>query len=96
MSVMTLDGLVSRTAIASIDLYQQHLSPHKGFACPHRLLHGDRSCSEYAKQVLSNSGFQAALQLVPQRLKTCQAAARTLQAQKAQGGCIVIPCCLPL
>ncbi|MBW4522701.1 MAG: membrane protein insertion efficiency factor YidD [Scytolyngbya sp. HA4215-MV1] len=96
MSVITLDGLVTRTAISSLDLYQQHLSPRKGFSCPHRLLYGERSCSDYVKQILSDRGLKAALQLAPQRFSACKTAAQTLQAQRAQGGCIVIPCCLPL
>ncbi len=93
MSAAAIDSLTTRTAIASLNLYQKHLSPRKGFSCPHRLLHGKDSCSDYVKQILLTQDLWAALQLAPSRFKDCKAAAQTLQAS---GGCIVIPCCIPL
>jgi putative component of membrane protein insertase Oxa1/YidC/SpoIIIJ protein YidD len=87
-------SFATQAAIASLNVYQTYLSPRKGFSCPHRLLHGDASCSSYLKQVLINQDLRAALQLAPQRFQACKAAAQTLQ--QASGGCIVIPCCIPL
>ncbi|MGA7934581.1 MAG: membrane protein insertion efficiency factor YidD [Kovacikia sp.] len=94
MSAITVDSLATQAAIASINLYQAYLSPHKGFRCPHRLVHGDESCSTYVKQVLINQDLRTALQLAPQRFQACKVAAQTLQ--QTSGGCIVIPCCIPL
>jgi len=95
MSATTVESIATQAAIASLNLYQTYLSPRKGFSCPHRLLHGDASCSTYLKQVLINQDLKTALQLAPQRFQACKVAAQTLR-QQSSGGCIVIPCCLPL
>jgi putative component of membrane protein insertase Oxa1/YidC/SpoIIIJ protein YidD len=47
MSDTTVEALIGRSAIASLNTYQKYLSPHKGFSCPHRLAYGGDSCSEY-------------------------------------------------
>ncbi|NJN02407.1 MAG: membrane protein insertion efficiency factor YidD [Leptolyngbyaceae cyanobacterium RM1_1_2] len=94
-----LDWLARQGAIAAIDTYQRALSPHKGFACPHRLLYGRESCSDYARQLLHNQSLLQAAKTLPQRFRLCQQAAQQLQAsqyQQSNSGCIVIPCCLPL
>ncbi|TVQ13934.1 MAG: membrane protein insertion efficiency factor YidD [Leptolyngbya sp. DLM2.Bin27] len=96
MATSTVEAFATHTAIASINLYRTHISPHKGFSCPHRLLHGDESCSDYVKGLLANQSLRAALQLAPQRFKACNAAAQTLKSQRAQGGCLIIPCCIPI
>jgi putative component of membrane protein insertase Oxa1/YidC/SpoIIIJ protein YidD len=93
MSAAAINSFATQTAIASLNLYQQHLSPRKGFSCPHRLLHGKDSCSDYVKQILLTQDLGAALRLAPTRFKDCKAAAQALQGS---GGCIVIPCCIPL
>ncbi len=94
MSATTVESFAAQAAIASLNIYQKHLSPRKGFSCPHRLLHGNESCSAYMKQVLINQDLRTALQLAPQRFQACKVAAQTLQ--QSSSGCIVIPCCIPL
>jgi putative component of membrane protein insertase Oxa1/YidC/SpoIIIJ protein YidD len=96
MSVSTIESFASRVAIASLNSYQKHLSPRKGFSCPHRSLYGSESCSDYFKGILMNHDLKTAIQMSPQRFKACKIAAQTLQSQKAEGGCIVIPCCIPI
>ncbi|MGP1374981.1 MAG: membrane protein insertion efficiency factor YidD [Almyronema sp.] len=96
-----LDGLLRQAAIASISTYQRTLSPHKGFACPHRLLYGGASCADYAKQLLHRQSFKRAIGHLPQRFRACYQASQTLQLQanrprRSGFGCVVIPCCLPL
>ena len=88
-------ALTRRTMIGSIQLYQQYLSPRKGFACPHRVLYRESSCSDYVKDVFLNSDLTSALQRSVHRFRSCGAAAQELRL-KNQGGCIVIPCCIPL
>jgi len=83
------------SAIQSIALYQQHLSPKKGFSCPHRMLHGDSSCSQYIKNLLLDQNLETVVKMSIQRFRDCAKASRALRYQKAQGGCIIIPCCLP-
>lgn len=90
-----LDGLTRQTAIHAIELYQQHLSPRKGFECPHRVLYGDESCSDYVKLLFHQQNLASALRQSVQRFQSCGLAAKTLHLQ-THGGCIVIPCCIPL
>ncbi|MBE9169832.1 membrane protein insertion efficiency factor YidD [Pleurocapsales cyanobacterium LEGE 06147] len=96
MSVSTMESFASRVALVSLNSYQKHLSPRKGFSCPHRLLYGSESCSDYVKDILINHDLKTAIQMAPQRFKSCKIAAQTLQTQKGGGGCIVIPCCIPI
>lgn len=100
MFVNELDRLTRTGAIASLDFYQQRLSPHKGFACPHRLLHGGESCSDYVKRMLHEQSLMAALGQTPRRFRACSTAGRMIQLRATQGRrsgfrCIVIPCCIP-
>jgi putative component of membrane protein insertase Oxa1/YidC/SpoIIIJ protein YidD len=90
-----VESLTRNTAIGAIDLYQHHLSAKKGFSCPHRLLHGEASCSEYVKHLLIDQDLATTMQLSMQRFRACASASQTLQA-RTQGGCIVIPCCIPI
>lgn len=96
MTVSTFESYASQMAIASINVYRTHISPRKGFSCPHRLLHENESCSDYAKRVFTEQRLSTALQMTSQRFRDCKAAATMLSLQRAQGGCIVIPCCLPI
>jgi putative component of membrane protein insertase Oxa1/YidC/SpoIIIJ protein YidD len=96
MTASTVESFATQAAIASLNLYQKHLSPRKGFGCPHRLLYGSESCSVYVKQMLISQDLKTALHHAPQRFQVCRIAAQTLQRQQSSGGCIVIPCCIPL
>ncbi|MEH1880749.1 MULTISPECIES: membrane protein insertion efficiency factor YidD [unclassified Nostoc] len=85
-------------AIESITAYQKYISPSKGFCCPHRLLHGGDSCSNYVKRMLNEQKLHQAVQSSIKRFQECAAASNTLTSikTKADFRCIVIPCCLPL
>jgi putative component of membrane protein insertase Oxa1/YidC/SpoIIIJ protein YidD len=84
MNANTFESFATQAAIAFLNVYRTHISPRKGFSCPHWLLHGDESCSDYVKHILTHQNLSAAIQIAPQRFKACK------------GGCIVIPCCFPL
>lgn len=96
MTTSTFESLATQAAIASLDVYQTHISPRKGFSCPHRLLHGGNSCSDYIKTILTEQSLSATIRQAPQRFAACKAAAQTLTSQNAQGGCLIIPCCIPI
>lgn len=99
MAVFTFDQLARRAAIATITGYQRQISPRKGFACPHRLLYGGESCSDFAKRQLQHRQLGTALGAMPQRLRHCHRAALMMQRRSRRRGrfrCIVIPCCIPL
>lgn len=93
----SVDTLARIIAINSIATYQSYISPRKGFACAHRILHGDESCSMYVKRILGEETLMSAIQLSRQRFKACFAANQSLKTTNgSSGGCIVIPCCLPI
>jgi putative component of membrane protein insertase Oxa1/YidC/SpoIIIJ protein YidD len=98
MTASSIQPFANTVAINSISVYQKYISPHKGFSCPHRVLHGGDSCSDYAKRMLTTQNLTTALQLSLQRFKHCTAASQTLKTAHVNGGfrCIVIPCCLPI
>ncbi|MEH2191809.1 MAG: membrane protein insertion efficiency factor YidD [Nostoc sp.] len=98
MDIISFEPLAKTMAIESIKAYQKYISPSKGFSCSHRLLHGGDSCSNYLKRMLSEQKLDQALQSSIKRFQDCGAASRTLTSSKARAnfGCIVIPCCLPL
>jgi putative component of membrane protein insertase Oxa1/YidC/SpoIIIJ protein YidD len=62
--------------------YQRYISPHKGFSCAHRKLHGEASCSGYFRESVANEGLSKSLQLFPDRLAECKEAYLILQSQK--------------
>lgn len=95
MPTAALESTAQRIALRSIDLYQQYISPHKGYGCPHRLLYQGASCSAVVKQALLTQDLVSAIASSREQFRACAAASRVLRHQ-AQGGCIVIPCCIPL
>jgi putative component of membrane protein insertase Oxa1/YidC/SpoIIIJ protein YidD len=61
MQAYSLQPLAKTMAINSIIAYKNYISPWKGFSCPHRLLHGGDSCSDYVKTMLTNQSLTEAL-----------------------------------
>jgi putative component of membrane protein insertase Oxa1/YidC/SpoIIIJ protein YidD len=74
--------IARRIAMALITGYQRYISPHKGFSCAHRVVHGGLSCSEYVKRALLTHGFKDGSRLTRQRFAECAAAARSLREQR--------------
>ena len=66
--------MLSRTALGGIWIYQQFISPRKGFRCAHAVLHGDTGCSGFAKQAIREKGFWPAVPLIRARFRACKAA----------------------
>lgn len=96
MQATTLDSFVRQMTIRSIEAYQVHLSPKKGFSCPHRLLHEGESCSSYVKEMFTTNNFLSAVQMSRKRFSECAAAAQNLKGQQAGFRCIILPCCFPI
>ncbi|MGB3238812.1 MAG: membrane protein insertion efficiency factor YidD [Geitlerinemataceae cyanobacterium] len=69
-----------RVTIGIVRGYQKYLSPHKGFSCAYRKLHGGASCSEYFRQTIDRYGFSHASFLFQQRLEACKMANFTLRS----------------
>lgn len=74
--------LLDYVSIQAIQSYQKHLSPHKGFSCAHRRLHGAESCSEYFRKTVGTYGLSKAIPLFEQRLIDCKLANATLKAKR--------------
>ena len=73
-------------AITVIEYYQRYLSPYKGFCCPHRVVHGGRSCSEQGKRIIRRVGLRRGMLLLERRLLQCRTTALVLQQSAAGGG----------
>ncbi len=77
-AVPTSPSPLRAIAIAMITGYQRYLSPHKGFACAHRVLHGGLSCSEYVKVAIARYELIQAVTLSRRRFQACKQAKITL------------------
>ena len=78
----------AQVAIACIEFYQRRISPHKGFCCAHRKVHGGYSCSEFMKGQVSHVGFVRAFMSMPNRFRECSAAYRLLAEKNKRPGYI--------
>jgi putative component of membrane protein insertase Oxa1/YidC/SpoIIIJ protein YidD len=94
MNINSLEVLTQKTAFWSIDIYQKHISPRKGFACPHRLYYDGLSCSSYVKELLLHQDLSNVIGLTQKRFYDCAKASQELN--KSSSGCIIIPCCFPI
>ncbi len=81
MQVPWVHQALDRAAIASISGYQRHLSPHKGFSCAYRVLHGGESCSQYVKRMIAERGWHGAIAAARERFDACSAANSQLKAR---------------
>ena len=85
MPAYSFKQMVRRSAITSINAYQRYLSPRKGFACPHRMLYQETSCSEYMKRLMAEKELLATILAAPARFMDCQqAAAKLLSTGRCQ------------
>ena len=86
-----------RVADLLITAYQQHISPYKGFTCPHLLLRGGLSCSQYVKRLVwTEATLTGFVSETITRFHDCTAASRILGQDNLRTRCYVIPCCFPL
>ena len=75
----SFDSVFDVIAVKSIQGYQRYVSPHKGFSCAYRKLHGQKSCSQYFLSMISQLGLVEAIPLFHQRLADCKAAHANLK-----------------
>jgi len=74
--------MLSRTALGGIWIYQQFISPRKGFRCAHAVLHNGTGCSGYAKQVIKQRGLFGAIPFIRQRFQDCKTAYLILRTER--------------
>lgn len=77
--------LAAYTTASLISGYQRLLSPHKGFCCAHRVLHGHASCSQAIKLLILRYGLVRGWPLVIERFKACEGAYLVLMAKAREG-----------
>ncbi len=85
-------------ALLLIRAYQRWISPHKGFACAHRVHRGGASCSSAGFRLIRRHGLRQGLPLLRERLRRCGEIARvaSLRPRALQRGdcdCGVVPDC---
>jgi putative component of membrane protein insertase Oxa1/YidC/SpoIIIJ protein YidD len=87
-----------RSAISAITAYQIHISPRKGFRCPHHQLHGVDSCSTHIRNLFSTQELPMSSVLAQTilRFQECNLASKILGQDSPRMKCYVIPCCFPL
>src|SRR5690606_33472222 len=68
-------GPATRAADALIRLYQQRLSPRKGWTCAHLVAHGGQSCSAAVRDVVVSRGVARSVVPTVLRFVACYQAA---------------------
>ncbi|MDZ8056037.1 MAG: membrane protein insertion efficiency factor YidD [Aulosira sp. ZfuVER01] len=81
MEISLLDSIGRKAGVVGITGYQKYISPHKGFVCAHRVLHGGESCSQYIKRVIAEDGFKGLLTKSRKRFQACKQANQILRSQ---------------
>jgi putative component of membrane protein insertase Oxa1/YidC/SpoIIIJ protein YidD len=84
--------LLNQIAIKAIRLYQQYLSPRKGYCCAHNVLHQNGSCSSWAIEVIETKGALAMVSQFGSRMAECNEASKVLSAKKKENEEEVQPC----
>lgn len=74
----------ARLADFAIRVYQRWISPHKGFACAHRVLHRGDSCSEFARRHILERGLWSAVSGIRNQFHECGEAARYLRQRRRE------------
>ena len=77
--VVTVYFCAAPATILAIEIYQSHISPYNNHRCPHGLLHGAETCSQFGKRVISERGLCRGLWMLRNRFDECHEAHRILQ-----------------
>ena len=83
MQISLFDSFTRQVITVAITGYQKHISPHKGFACAHRILYGGESCSQYIKRVVAKEGLKTAFVNSHERFQACKQANQILRRRVA-------------
>jgi putative component of membrane protein insertase Oxa1/YidC/SpoIIIJ protein YidD len=72
---------MKKLSLLLIDLYQNFISPYKGFSCAHRLATGEVGCSGYGKKVISRFGLKTGYALLQRRFAECKCSSEALKKE---------------
>ncbi|MCY6413076.1 membrane protein insertion efficiency factor YidD [Acinetobacter sp. VNH17] len=94
--MVILSRLLDTVAIKTIEVYQQHLSPIKGFKCAAGQLYGGTTCSGAVKNIIHAQGMVSGLPAIYRQFCSCHQAAKTLANHPTQPMSAVCCCVLPI
>lgn len=72
----------TKLALGVLHFYRRFISPHKGFACAHRVAFGGPSCSDFALVLITQNGLGSSARPIWQRLHECRKAYDLLLAER--------------
>lgn len=75
--------LLQHPAISLINLYQNYLSPIKGYRCAYAVLHQAPSCSHAVKAIIQEHGYWLGRKLIKNRFKACKQSYYVLRNEAA-------------
>lgn len=78
------DRGAAQIVVGLIHLYRRFLSPHKGFKCPHHMVHGQGSCSDFGLEALRGEGLIRGMKAIKQRFVDCKCAAVSITSTQNQ------------
>jgi putative component of membrane protein insertase Oxa1/YidC/SpoIIIJ protein YidD len=90
LCVLSLPFTSKYLAVWSIELYQNYISPHKGWKCAYSIAYPmELSCSEFGKKVIENMGTVEGVKQLWDRFDNCAISYAILSSQKkaASAGC---------
>ena len=92
--MVTVYFCAAPTAVWAIEMYQNHVSPYNNHRCPHGLLHGEETCSQFGKRVISERGLCRGLLMLRSRFDECREAHHVLQKppETAKAGSCCFSC----
>ena len=70
----------------AIGVYQQKISPHKGFRCAYSVEHGGPGCSGAILSILEQNGLFRSWGLIKERFHSCDSAAMERADRKKREG----------
>ena len=71
----SIHDVLRASVVAAITGYQRWISPHKGYRCARRVVHGGKSCSEYGKRIAARCDVAHWWPLMNRRFRACAMAA---------------------
>lgn len=74
-------------AVFLINLYQQYISPYKGFCCAYASLYGGNSCSQAIKLILIEEGCLRGYSMSQSRFRDCRNANEELNRRRQNQAC---------
>lgn len=73
---------MDKLALLLISIYQQYLSPYKGYRCAYAVLHDKQSCSHAIKVIIHHKGLITGFSDIRQQFNQCSLAYQQIENNK--------------